>query len=336
MPVPAGPVAVFSHGELIGDAMVKIPFVRALRAVFPDRRIVWITTEETHLETSLAPLLGGTIDEFRSNTGWGASPFDILGSVPATERFSLVLDTQALWWRTVLARRLRHDLFVSSCAAYRLSDRRPPPERRSPRHLMDRLFGLLEVAAGSPPPVEPLRDGVPTPPAAAAEARAALPDGPAYVALAPGAGKRHKCWPLDRYIALARAQCDRGRVPAFILGPGELEWLAPLRDALPAARFPLQDTPLAEPRYTPVRTIALTRRCVAAVANDSGISKMFAVADVPLVTLYGPTDGAKVHPKVTCGEWIQAQTFGGPEMERIPADAVADAVERLIGPAGRV
>lgn len=327
---PVAPLAVFSHGELIGDAMVKIPFLRGLRALFPDRRIVWITTEETHLETTLAPLIAGTIDEFRSNTGIGTSPLELLKPLPERQRFSLVIDTQTLWWRTLIARRFRHDLFVSPCASYRFSERKPPPDRRRPRHLMDRLFGLLEVAAERPPPVEPLRDGVPTPPDAAAEARALLPDGATYIALAPGAGKRHKCWPLDRYIALGREQAVRGRVPVFILGPGETEWMPALREALPTALFPLQDGRVGEPRYTPVRTIALTRRCAAAVANDSGISKMFAVADIPLVTLYGPTDGDKVHPKVTAGTYLTAQRFGGTAMELIPIAAVDGAIESLI------
>lgn len=327
---PTAPLAVYSHGELIGDAMIKIPFVRALRALFPDRRIVWICTDETHLETTLAPLIAGTVDEFRSHTGIGTSPWELLRPSPVGERFSIVIDTQTLWWRTLLARRIPHELFVSPTASYRFSDRRPPPDRRRPRHLMDRLFGLLEVASGRAVPVEALRDGVPIPPLTAAEARSALPDGADYVALAPGAGKRHKCWPLDRFIALAQMQVERGRIPVFLLGPAELDWLPPLRAGVPEARFPLQDVAWPEPRYTPVRTIALTRRCIGAVANDSGLSKMFAVADVPLITLYGPTDGHKVHPRVTRGAYLMARDFGGPQMERIPVEAVDDALEALL------
>ena len=34
---------------------------------------------------------------------------------------------------------------------------------------------------------------------------------------------------------------ERGRVPVFILGPDELEWLKPIRDAVPSALFPEQD-----------------------------------------------------------------------------------------------
>ncbi|CAO3381721.1 glycosyltransferase family 9 protein [Azospirillum argentinense] len=321
-------LAVFTHGELIGDALIKIPFVRALRGLFPDHRITWITTEGTHLATTLRPMMDGLIDEFRADTGIGRSPLGLLKPMPIRERFSMVLDTQALPWRTLLARRLKHDVFVSACAGYRLSDRRPAPGYVRPKHVLDRLFDLLEVAGGRRPPLDM---AVPIPTEAEAEARAVLPDGPGYVAIAPGAGKRVKCWPLERFVELARAQAAGGRVPVFILGPAELDWLPELRAAVPQALFPLQDAELAEPRYSPVRTIALTRRCAAAVANDSGTSHLFGLADVPLLTLYGPTTAEKLRPKVTRGAVLTASTFGGQEMERIPADAAIKEVEALIG-----
>lgn len=320
-------VAVFTHGELIGDALIKIPFLRAVRDVFPDQRIVWISTEETQLQSTLRPLVEGLIDTIHASTGIGRSPFDLLRPMPIRERFSLVIDTQTVLWRTLLARRLRHDVFVSPCADYRFSDRRPPAGYKQPRHVVDGLFDLLEVASGQRPALD---KAIPIPREAADEAFARLPDGPAYVAIAPGAGKRVKCWPLERFVELARAQVARGRVPVFFLGPAELEWLAALRAAVPQALFPLQDAPLAGPRYTPVRTIALARGCAAALANDSGASHLFGIADVPLLTLYGPTIAEKLRPKVKRGAVLTATAFGGREMERIPTAAVVQALDGLL------
>lgn len=324
------PVAVFTHGELIGDALTKIPFVRALRGVFPDRRIVWICTEETQLATTLWPLMDGLIDEVRESTGIGRSPLELLKPFPIRERFSVVIDTQVVVWRTLLARRLKHELFVSPCAKYRFSDRKPPAGYVKPRHVVDRLFDLLEVATGQRPVLD---KAVAVPADAEAEARVLLPDGPAYVAIAPGAGKRHKCWPLSGFVEVAKAQAARGRVPVFILGPAETEWVPELRAAVPQALFPLQDAALSEPRYTPLRTIALSRRCSAALANDSGTSHLFGTADVPLLVLYGPTDALKLMPKVKRGGFLTASEFGGPEMERIPVDAVVAKLDALVEPA---
>lgn len=324
-------VAVFGHGELIGDALTKIPFVHGLRQVFPDHRIVWISTESSHLETSLAPLLPGLIDSFHCGAGWGEGPIDLIRPLPVSDCFDVVLDTQTLWWRSLLARRLRHRVFISGIARYRWSDRRPAPERREPRHVVDRLFALLEAAAGRRVTPMRARDVVRLPDASMGEAEALLPEGRSYVALAPGAGKREKCWPLERHVALAGRLAAAGHVPVVLLGPAETEWRELFARAVPEALFPLQTEGLAEPRYTPMRTMAVARRCAAAVAGDCGLANMLAVADIPLLSLFGPTDAEKLHPRVSRGAWITARDFGGREMARIPLEAVEKALFDLMG-----
>lgn len=325
---PAPSVAVFSYEEIIGDGLYKLPFVRAVRAAFPAARVTWITTRRTVLARRLAPLTAGLIDEFREDSGIGDSPWGVVGPMPFRDRFSVILDTQSVVWRSLTLRRLPHGLFVSPAAGFLLSDRRPERGRPRPRHMVDRLMELLALAAG-PVPVE--RPALPLPAEVRDGARRALPDGPAYVAIAPGAGKRVKCWPLDRFVEVARAQVARGRVPVFVLGPDELEWLEPLRAAVPEARFPEQDPAAWTGDFSPLRTIAIARRCVAALANDSGVSHMFGAADVPLLTLYGPTDAEKFRPKVSRGAVLTAGAFGGAGMADIPLGAVLDALETLAG-----
>lgn len=330
-------LAVFSHGELIGDAMMKLPFVHALRTAFPDRRIVWIATESSQLETGAAGLLPpGAVDQFVCGTGWGERPGDLLGAPPTSERFDLTIDTQNLWWRSLLARRINRGAFISSIAGWRFSARKPAAGNRKPRHVLDRLLALVEAAAGAAVVPPRLRDCVVLPAGAEADAARLLPDGPACVALAPGAGKRVKCWPLDRFIALARLQQAAGRTPVFLLGPAETEWLAPLRDAAPGALFPLQADETAEPRYTAARTVAVARRCIAGVGADCGLNNMLGVADIPLVSLFGPTSGAKLHPRATTAVWLQAQDFApGSAMTNIPVQAAADALDKLLSETGR-
>lgn len=333
-------VAVFGGGELIGDAMAKIPFIRAIRRLWPNASLTWITNGPTHVQTSLAPMMPGLIDEFIVDVPIGLSPGEFLRPCPVSKRFDLVIDTQETWWATLSVRRIPHGRFVALGASYLFSDAKPVWGRRNPLHLMDRLSTVLETAAGRVPEWESPRVSLPTPPAARREAEASLPDGPAYVALAVGAGGERKRWPLERFVVVARTQVERGRVPVFILGPGEIDLRDELAAAVPGALFPLQAEGVSEPRHTPIRTIALARRCVVALANDSGVSRLFAVADVPLLTLFGPTDGDKIHPRVTRGAYLKARDFGGPEMDGLPTEPVLAALEELVsepvdGPAPR-
>ena len=66
--------------------------------------------------------------------------------------------------------------------------------------MVDRLTELIELVAG---PVHAERPPINIPADLLARAAHVLPDGARYIALAPGAGKRIKCWPLDNFIALA-------------------------------------------------------------------------------------------------------------------------------------
>jgi ADP-heptose:LPS heptosyltransferase len=319
-------VAVFSYEEIIGDGLYKLPFVRALRAAWPSARITWITTKRTVYASKLQPVMEGLIDEFRQDSGIGESLAGVILPLPWRQRFSVIIDTQTTVWRSLTLRRLPHDLFISPAARFRLSDRRPAAGRTRPPHMVDRLYELLALAAGSVPAVKAeLR----LPDDLVAKAEAALPPGPAYIGLAPGAGKRFKCWPLDRFIAVAAAQAASGRVPVFILGPDELEWLAPIREAVPSALFPEQDKAIWGEGFTPLRTIALARRFTAALANDSGVSHMFGAADAPLVTLFGPTPSEKFQPKVTRGGVITSQEFGGESMTDIPVQSVIERLDQL-------
>ncbi|WP_051511674.1 glycosyltransferase family 9 protein [Skermanella stibiiresistens] len=320
-------VAVFSYEEIIGDGLYKLPFVRMLRAAYPTARITWITTRKTVYAGRLQPIMTGLIDEFRQDSGIGESVGGVFRPLPFRQRFSVIIDTQTTLWRTLTMRRMPHDLFVSGSFGFRLSDRKPPPSQIRPSHMVDRLADLVRLAAGAVPKVA---TGLRLPGDLTAKAEAALPPGPVYVGLAPGAGKRFKCWPLDRFVAVAKAQAEQGRVPVFILGPDELEWLPQLAEAVPTALFPEQDQSVWGDAFTPLRTIALARRFSAAIANDSGVSHMFGAADIPLLTLFGPTPAAKFQPRVTVGGAITAQEFGGRDMTDIPVQTVIERVDQLL------
>lgn len=328
----ADSVGVIVGRDLIGDALYKLPFVRALRAAFPAARICWITTEGPSafagpLRAATAPLLDEVIE---------CAPIGSrLAELPRLRRFdrhfAVLIDTRGRWQHALLARRVPHDLFVSAAARFLFSDRRPRRGYRRPEHIVARLLDLLELACGTRPPAA---GTLALDPAIEAAAAAALPPGPVYVMLAPGAGNRVKVWPLDNFIAVAAAQAARQRVPVFLLGPDEADWRERIAAAVPAARFPLQEAePWGGRPLAIEHTIAVARRAAVAVANDSGTSHMIAAADRPLVSLFGPTRPGKLAPLVSRGAVIDAADYGGEAMALIPVAAVEQAIERLLAEA---
>lgn len=316
-------ILVYVGLDLMGDGLMKLPFVRALRAAFPVAHITWLAgIGKTVYSGPLKPLVAGLIDEVIEDVGIGIKASELLHRPLNGRRFDLIIDTQRRVLTTLILRRVAHQRFLSPAADYLLSDIKPHGRDKKPPALIRQLLDLVELASGGV--ADPHR-GPALPQSAVATAERLLPPGPRYVGFSPGAGGRHKCWPIESFIALAQRQSQRGDVPVFILGPAETEWLDQLRSSVPSARFPLQDAASADP----LLTVALAGRLAAAVANDSGGGHLLAAGGVVLVSLFGPTSPAKFAPLARRLKIIRAQEFGGDAMAAIPVDAVAAALDAL-------
>jgi ADP-heptose:LPS heptosyltransferase len=329
----------------LGENVLKLPLLLALGQAFPMARIAWVpgTSGAFHLCNQLAPLVDGRIDEFITDLAIPTDPRAALrmafrhGHPILDRRFDLIVDTQRYLGRTLFLRRIPHRRFISGTWRYVWSDARPPrPLKRRPPRLVDKLLGLAAAAAGHPIAVP---NPIPLPPAWRDRAAQLLPAGPTYVGLSPGAGNKHtgKCWPLDAFVAVARAQVGRGRVPVFLIGPEESEWHDKLRAAVPQAVFPEQENASGAPDAIagPCLAAALGERLAVAVANCSGPGHLLAAGGAPMVSLYGPTRPEKYAPFARALICLKAQDYGSDRIEAIPLDAVLAAVERqvAIGPA---
>jgi ADP-heptose:LPS heptosyltransferase len=319
-------ILVYVGLDLVGDALMKLPFLRALRAAYPEARITWLAGQgRTAYAGLLAPLVTGLLDEIIEDAGIGKAWPELLHRPLAGRNFDLVLDTQRRVLTTLIVKRIRHRRFISAAAGWLFSDATPPSGRAKPPGMVRQMLNLIEAAhRREARPDAPLHLG----PDLLDEARNRLPDGPAYIGLAPGAGGKHKCWPLERFLALARRQIDQGRVPVIFLGPQEQDWLDDVRRGVPGALLPL------EAGSSPLLTIALARRLSAAVANDSGAGHMLAAAEIPLISLFGPTAPEKFAPMTPNLTVIRAQDFGQEAMTAIPLAAVDEALERQLNGAG--
>ncbi len=306
-------VGVYVGLDLVGDGLIKLPFVRALRRGFPDAELTWIAGDgHSAYASALAPLMPGLLDRVLEHTGTGLALHRALGT-----RLDLLIDTQAHVGTTLALRLLRPRRFVTAAAGYWLSDRWPSGAR--PRRVVERLLLLLELATGRKPDAT---GAVALPAAARAQAEALLPGEARRVALVLGAGGRHKAWPLACHIELARALAERGIQPVAIAGPAEADLVGAFHAAVPEAAMPLQAVPPAGPELT----IALAARCAGGVAGDCGGGHMLAAADIPLVSLFGPTAPAKLAPWCAVNTIIRAQDHGAASMAAIPVAAVLAAL----------
>jgi ADP-heptose:LPS heptosyltransferase len=333
---PAEPrtIMVYSMGEVIGDGLIKLPFIAALRDAYPDAHIAWCAGKAevgTVYAGPLKPIVAGCIDEILTAEPTGSKFSDHFGNPFGGRRFDLVIDTQSNLARSLFARRAARD-FISPSGGFLLSRARPPKDEAWPETMLGRLARLLELARGRAVPLRPLplKD-----PRSLAAARALLPDGPAYIGFAPGAGGVEKRWPLDRYIALARLAAAAGYAPVFFIGPKEAGEDAAIRAALPAALLPqLNRADDFADVDGPLLTIALAGRLKAAVANDAGPGHMLAAGGAPLLSLpLTRGKAAKFKPSASRLRQIVAEDFGG-GMEAVGVEPVWSGLQALLAETG--
>ncbi len=302
----------------LGDTLLLLPALAALRQAFPRRRIVAVGNP-----AALAPATWqGLVDDIFDAGDLRLAPL-LMGEPPAPSVLPKGLGTAVVWsgrsdiigrgleraglTRVITAPILPHEplpmawYYLSTLAPLLAaagmqslplgrnvsgSARRPP---RAP--ILPRSFHALAV----PSPALPLSYTL------AAPLSARLATDAVWAALCrdagtgrewerrvvflhPGAGSRLKRWPLDRYLMLARMLRAGGLVAAWTVGPDEEELRAVLRDAGEEAAI--------VPPLDVARLAAVLERAAVCVSADCGIAHLAALLGVPVVALFGPTDDA--------------------------------------------
>lgn len=317
------PTLLFHTSEdRLGDALIKLPVIMALKSQRPDVRLIWSTGDKpSAFKRGLAPLVEQLIDEVHEITGLGSSWSQAFRS-HWSQHFDCIIVSERKLRATLALRRIPHTLFIAPMHNFMLSDRKPAANlSRAPAYRQ--IQALFELAIGQ---ALTLPQELVLPTRYLELAERLLPPGPRYIGFAPGAGGKAKCWPLKYYIEVARVQVLKRRVPVFFLGPDEKTWRDELALAVPAAIFP-EYSVSGQLLDGPPLTIALSQRLGASVANDSGTGHLLAAGGRPLVSLFGRTDSRKFEPPFGTRKVILASDFGDSSISSIPLDHVLQALE---------
>lgn len=315
----------------IGDAVMSLPVLRALKRNAPTRRLAVLArsgpaaiyrAEGSADEVRVAPgLLAGARAAARG--GFGEAWL-----LPNSFRAALV---------PFLARVPERIGYASDGRAQLLTQALPPPPRTC--HQLRDYDPLLE-SRGIEPDDAPPRLAIP--PESAERAREALaraglpPDGP-LVLLAPGAAFGWtKRWPADRFGRLGRLLAKRGLPCALVIGPGEEALAEEARLAAGGGNLPALGADL-----DPIGVAALAARARVVVSNDSGPMHLAAAVGTPVVAIFGPTDPGRTGPSGVPSEVLDRYVFCSPCylkecpyrhecMREIEVEDVLGAVERLM------
>ncbi len=148
------------------------------------------------------------------------------------------------------------------------------------------------------------------------------------LALHPGSGGQAKCWPPERFAALANPFIDEGWKVLVIEGPADAEAAAQVLRALHGRAQHISGLSLSQ-------LAALLARAALYVGNDSGVTHLSALVGTPTLALFGPTDPVIWGPRQPHAQAIWAGEAGrGPWMPRpmtaLDVETVYAAAQRLL------
>jgi heptosyltransferase-2 len=315
----------------IGDAVMSIPVLRALRRFAPDEPLAVLARP-------------GAAAIYRAEGS--AGEVRIVSSLVA-DSLAIARDRLAQAWllpnsfRSALAPFLagvpdRVGYATDGRAA--LLTRSLPPPPRTGHQLRD--YDPLLASRGIEPDLGAPR--LPLPARAQERAEALLSSaglataGRGLVVLAPGAAfSWTKRWPPDRFGRLGSELCTRGFSTAIAIGPGETGLAAAVSDAAGMA------LPTLGADLDPVELAAVLARARAVVANDSGPMHLAAAVGTPVVAIFGATDPGRTGPRgapsivldryVFCSPcYLKECPYGHECMREIEVGAVLATVEEML------
>jgi len=274
----------------IGDVVFTTPAVRALRSHFPAAHLTYV------VEPTAAPVLACTphIDELlvlprRRGLSSLAADLAVARRLRA-RRFDLAVDfhggprASLLTWLSAAPRRIG---YAVAGRGWMYTDRVARPRELRRRHSVENQWDLLEPLGIRPPDRGAFPVEMPLDAAAAARvddrlARAGITREHQIVVMHVSAGNPFRRWPLDHFVAVARALSARHARRRVIVtyGPSEQDAAAQVIAASGAPAC--GEFSLAELR-------ALVDRAALYIGGDSGPLHIAATSRVPIVGLYGPT-----------------------------------------------
>ncbi len=284
----------------LGDVVMALPALSALRRSFPQARIHWLIRPE------FAPLIEGHphVDEiilfdrrFLAKAWHSVAAGRGLLSLVCElrrRRFDAVLDLQGLFRTGLLAwlsgsrqrfgphwREMAHLFYTTSV-----------PPRLEWAHVVDYYLKLVETMGASDLRAEFV---LPEKPAARAAARDLLLrhkiDLDRYAIVIPGSAQTSKCWPVERFAALAdRLASEHGLVVAATGGKAE-------KDMIEKIRSLAQHPPVNLASQTTLPELAeVLRGAKLVVSNDTGPGHIAAALGRPLVMMFSWSNPLRVGP----------------------------------------
>ena len=325
-------ILVIRQHDQLGDFLLSMPVLRALREHFPDARIGLIARDYFADVASFVPCIDEVLVFRSSLLRWTLKRLIAFWrQLRGRWEMAVVLNT--------VSHSLTSDVLASvSGARYVVGSEAHlfpgcsrnsfynviAPLHRPPRHQTERNLDIVRVIGVDTQDMsEEIR--ITHNEGAFALERSATKSHPAPARLGMhlGAGKKPNRWPVKSFAGLAQMAREKYGVEIILFwGPAEYDLQ---REFCGLINF----LPVAVEPSSLVRLASCFSKCDAMVCNDTGVMHLAAAVGVPLVAVFGPTDPTEWMPFGRNCVSIRGEQG---KIENVSPETVIHELENLIGP----
>ncbi|RPH02499.1 MAG: lipopolysaccharide heptosyltransferase family protein [Candidatus Pelagibacter sp. TMED153] len=285
-------ILLYNSGGGLGDSIQLFTLILSLQNHFKSSEFFYLGAHENHFQ--------GKLKEFNINVKsldlglkyFGFRWWHFLMTKKRfidkdLEKIDLIIDLQSKLRNTIILNKIPHDHFYSSTYGFKFCTKKA--EYSSGEHLKNLSNFLntnIKIAKFNINNIDEKYK---------LEAKRLLPD-KNYVgfSLTQGNLYREKRWSIDNFIELATKINEKKKVPVFFIEKKESDLISKIKFKLPNALFPEHYSSLS----CPALVTALATRLNLAISIDNGVMHMMGLANIPMITLFGPTDSEKFSPKI--------------------------------------
>ena len=289
-------ILIYNSGGGLGDSIQLFSLILTLQNHFKDSKFYYLGAHENHFLGKLKEY-NITIETLNLNLKYFGFRWWHIFCVRRNilklgiNRFDLVIDCQSKFRNTLILKKIPTDILYSKTLNYRFCTDTEAKEALIKTENSDIINDLKIILKKDIKKIDydiknlskKYHD----------EAIKLLPD-KNYIGISLTQGNiyRKKSWPLNKFIILSKQLIANGKKVVFFIEKNESELIKNLREILPEAFFPEVDSKIA----CPALVSALACRLEKIVSIDNGIMHMLALAKVPMVVLFGPTNSKKFAP----------------------------------------
>ncbi len=288
-------VLLYNSGGGIGDSIQILPLIETLKSEFKNADLFYLSSHQNHFNTTLKDFKTDidTLDlniKYFGFRWWHALILNKKIKDNNIEPFDLILDLQSKIRNSLILKMIPNKTFISSCLNFRLSKPNLKIEKekkisntilKSMNSLLKKNFTLNEFD------IKKIDKNF------FIESEKLLPRNN-YVGFSITQGNiyRKKEWPLDNIVKLSNVLIQNKKIPVFFIEKKNEKLKNKVKKLIPTALFPEHETNISSPALV----TCLARRLDFAITIDNGVMHMLALAKIPMISLFGPTDSEKFGP----------------------------------------